>query len=721
MLLLLLCCFVALMLAALPAALASEAFNTPNGKLRFGGDSAYPPFEWLNKGEPTGFNVELAKQISKSGGILAEYRLGPWKEIEQALRRDEIDIAPMLITEQRKDSFQFTTPFFIINHAVFGPDEQPLVGGIKSFSGMKIAVEEDSFAHNQLIKEKIDVELIIVASAIEALETVTTGAAGFALLNESTGEHLIYTYELPLKRRSTPFWAREYAFAVKKGDEKLYLWLQNSLNAVLRSGAYEKVYEKWKPDIHSADYYTIRVPFYIGYTAITALLLMTAFLLWSWLLQRRLKTRTADLHGALLQAKKAENEVKLIADYETETGLSRPHHFCQQIDKGLENRPENCELLIFKLVYLSEIQGTLGQQYSKELIDFITSLLKLQVTGPSCYYGRGIFAAFSDRSEIKEIFNQLATHQAKELPYSKYVAGYARFPEHGTDSEALLSNADSALSAALSTGQNWVLYDPSMAPDPRHKEIITAFRTDNLEGMHAVFQPQIDIKTGRIVGAEALVRWQHPILGFLSPDDFIPLVETLGFVSQVTELMIDTAIRVGAELRAQNRPIVLSVNVSVHDLVGPNFVKLVENIATRCQADLCDLKLELTETSFSNESTQINSVLEKLKELGVKISIDDFGTGYSSLAYLSIYPIQELKIDRSFVSNMVNNTKNCNIIQSTVVLANHLQLNTVAEGIEDAPTLALLSELGCDCAQGYFISKPLAEAEFFEYLDRETR
>lgn len=483
---------------------------------------------------------------------------------------------------------------------------------------------------------------------------------------------------------------------------------------------YQSVYEKWKSDIHSGAHSSVEVPFYIGYTAIIALLLMLIFLAWAWNLKRRVGSKAADLDIALDRAKCSETRANFLADYDTETGLPRPLHFSQLVEERLANRPVNSELLIFKLVYLNEVRGTLGQSYSKELIEHITAQVKAKLSGPCCYYGRGIFGLFSGRQEIKAFFSTLAINQTDGLPYSQYVAGSAWFPEHGMTSEVLLSHADLALSVALSTRKEWVVYNPAMAPDPRDLEIISAFRTGSLKGMYAVFQPQIDIKSGEIIGSEALVRWQHPTLGFLPPDTFIPLVETLGFVSQVTELMIDESARIAAALRWEDRPITVSVNVSAHDLSNPDFLTTVERSVERYNGQFSDLKLELTETSFASESANIKDILQQLRKLGVSVSIDDFGTGYSSLAYLSMFPVQELKIDRTFVSDMVANEKNRNIIRSTLVLAEQLNLKTVAEGVEDAETLDLLRNLGCNSAQGYFIAKPLPEVEFLKFIKKSS-
>ncbi|KFZ30554.1 hypothetical protein IDSA_08420 [Pseudidiomarina salinarum] len=699
---------------------ASKTSGIPQDKVIFAGDSAYPPFEWSSGSGPRGFNIDLARAISAKGSVPVDYRLGEWRDTVRALQEGEVDVAAMFISPEREALFRFTTPFYVLNHAIYGPSSHAPVRGPEDFAGQRIAVEERSFAHEQLVAQNFGGEIVLAAGTAEALHAVLNGLADCAIIAEPTAEILIDNLDLPLLAVSPPFWPRSYAFAVKQDREGLYLWLQSSLSLTLTSEDYLQVYEKWESQIRPGSESFIQVPFYIGYTAITAILLMMTLFLWSWTLRKRVTSKTNELETAVKRALRSEDETRYVANCETETGLARPHYFAQLVEKRLAECPADCELLVFKLVSLHEVRGTLGQSYSKELIQHITSQLKAEVDGPSCYFGRGIFALFSDRDEVRRFFSSIASTQSEKMPYTQFAAGSAYFPQHGTTSETLLARADLALSKALHEYEEWVVYDQSMDPNPIDVEIVAAFRLRSLEGMYAVFQPQINIESNRVIGAEALVRWQHPTLGALSPVDFIPLVEKLGFVSQVTDLMINEAVRLSAQLRRADRPIVISVNVSTLDLADPDFFERMKRTVEQHGGDFRDLKLELTETSFSNESECISDVLQQLKELGVNVSIDDFGTGYSSLAYLSMFPIQELKIDRSFVDGMVDNKKNRNIVRATLVLAEHLGLTAVAEGVEDGKTLAMLAEFGCGFAQGYFISKPMPEAEFLNFLEEHS-
>jgi EAL domain-containing protein (putative c-di-GMP-specific phosphodiesterase class I) len=247
-------------------------------------------------------------------------------------------------------------------------------------------------------------------------------------------------------------------------------------------------------------------------------------------------------------------------------------------------------------------------------------------------------------------------------------------------------------------------------------DIISLFIDGNVPGIFPVFQPQLDLRTGKISSAEILVRWQHPHLGFIPPNAFIPLLENSGLIEQVTVQMIGEAVRVAVLLRERNLPCAISVNIAAYDLIETSLADIIRKALARYQGLAGDIKLELTETSVASDPQRVKHVLLELSELGIYASVDDFGTGYSSLSYLSLFPIRELKIDRTFVSDMIGNPRNRSIVRSTIVMARELGLVTVAEGVEDDQTLQMLKKDGCDLAQGYVIAKPMGEADFIEFM-----
>jgi EAL domain-containing protein (putative c-di-GMP-specific phosphodiesterase class I) len=231
------------------------------------------------------------------------------------------------------------------------------------------------------------------------------------------------------------------------------------------------------------------------------------------------------------------------------------------------------------------------------------------------------------------------------------------------------------------------------------------------------YQPQADLETGRIVGMEALVRWQHPELGVISPGDFIPLAEDTGLIMPLGEWVLRTACAQYKGWQEEGlTPLRMSVNVSARQFQQPNLVRTVARVLRETELDAQFLELELTEIAVMNDPDRAITTLRQLKEMGIKISIDDFGTGYSSLSYLKRFPIDVLKIDRSFVRDITTDPDDEAICMSIIELAHNLNLRVIAEGVETEAQLGFLRLLKCNEMQGYLFSKPLPAKSFAQLL-----
>ncbi|MEZ0211044.1 MAG: putative bifunctional diguanylate cyclase/phosphodiesterase, partial [Methylophilus sp.] len=220
------------------------------------------------------------------------------------------------------------------------------------------------------------------------------------------------------------------------------------------------------------------------------------------------------------------------------------------------------------------------------------------------------------------------------------------------------------------------------------------------------------------LGGEALIRWVHPEKGMIFPDQFIPFAEQTGIISEITNWMLQRACQVLADYRSQGLYMSLAVNLSTRDLNNMQLPEQIEALLKTHRLDAKALKLEITEGSLMQDPERAETVVRKLAMMGLHLAIDDFGTGYSSLAYLRQLPVQELKIDRSFVMFMDKNAGDASIVKSTIDLAHNLGLTVVAEGIENEEVLGQLAKLGCNEGQGYFIGKPMPEKDFSIWLER---
>ncbi|WP_081933610.1 bifunctional diguanylate cyclase/phosphodiesterase [Massilia sp. 9096] len=302
--------------------------------------------------------------------------------------------------------------------------------------------------------------------------------------------------------------------------------------------------------------------------------------------------------------------------------------------------------------------------------------------------------------------------------------GVAAYPSDGTPADSLIEHADIAMYRAKKLGRNnFQFYTPAMNEESQERVRIESALRNALERNEFVlhYQPQVDLKSGRIVGMEALIRWKHPELGMVPPARFIGIAEETGLIVPIGAWVMRTA-------AAQNKawqdaglgPLRVAVNLSARQFGAADLVPGIERVLRDTGLDPACLELELTESLFMSDVTPAVELLHRMKSLGIQLSIDDFGTGYSSFSYLSRFPIDVLKIDRSFVNDLQHDANDAAIVASIIALAHNLRLSVIAEGVETAEQLDYLRHQGCDEMQGYYFSRPLPVHEF-EQLLRQQR
>jgi len=298
--------------------------------------------------------------------------------------------------------------------------------------------------------------------------------------------------------------------------------------------------------------------------------------------------------------------------------------------------------------------------------------------------------------------------------------GVALYPDHGDDADALIQHADVAMYAAKHAHGGAALYDRgSDRYSPERLALIGELRgAIERDELVLHYQPKVQlVDIGAGIGAEALVRWNHPERGMLAPGELIPLAEHTGLMRPLTLWVLETALRQSGNWREQGLDIAIAVNLSAANLTDVSLPDDVEQLLRRFAVPPGRLTLEITESTAMADPARASAVLRRLGEIGAGLAIDDFGTGHSSLAYLRSLPVNELKIDRSFVINMAADPGDAVIVRSTIDLGHNLGLRVVAEGAEDESALRWLSDHGCDLVQGYGISPPLPASELPGWLD----
>ena len=444
----------------------------------------------------------------------------------------------------------------------------------------------------------------------------------------------------------------------------------------------------------------------------------------------RLLTVVATQLTVALQNSSLLARLRQDATHDVLTGLPNRALFHERLEDLTSRRPGGRgAVLLLDLDGFKEVNDTLGHHNGDELLREVARRLT-EAVPPEVTVARiggdeftlllpeGVYGG--DPLQLAEQL-QLALRRPCEVDGVQVDVraslGIALFPEHGQHSAELLQRADVAMYAAKSARVPTRVYDSAADhTSPRKLALVGELRSAiEHDGLIVHYQPKVTLRDERVIGAEALVRWPHPVLGLIPPDDFVQIAEHTGLIVDLTRVVLDTAL---AQCRAWSDQwgLGVAVNVSPRALLAPGFVDEVRASLTLHGVPAGMLTLEVTENSVMTDPDTAIALLQSLHDLGVRLSVDDFGTGYSSLAYLQRLPVDEVKIDKGFVMALTSNAGNTAIVAAICNLSHSLGLSVVAEGLEDAGSRDLLRTLGCDVAQGYLISRPLPPDAVDEWL-----
>ncbi|EYR63587.1 diguanylate phosphodiesterase [Actinotalea ferrariae CF5-4] len=387
-------------------------------------------------------------------------------------------------------------------------------------------------------------------------------------------------------------------------------------------------------------------------------------------------------------------------------------------------------LVLLDLDHFKDINDTLGHPVGDHLLKQVADRLRGAVDLEPCRLGGDEFAVVVDGGLDETLQVAQALLASLEQPMRigdlellvRASAGVAVAPTHGADAETLMKNADIALYHAKLERDRISAYSAEFDVNTVDRlqllaDLRTALDTDQLA---VAYQPQVDLVTRRTVGVEALVRWNHPARGLVPPDDFIPLAENSGLIGELTTYVLDAALSSLAVWRASgHQDLLIAVNLSARQLSDLALPRSVQEVLARHDVPPSALILEVTETGILSDPARVDAVIAALREMGVAIAVDDYGTGHASLSYLKRLEIDELKVDRSFVSDMGSDHHDFVIVRSTIALARDLGLRVVAEGIEDENTAHTLRDLGCHVGQGFHLGRPTTARAVLERLDSE--
>ncbi len=426
-----------------------------------------------------------------------------------------------------------------------------------------------------------------------------------------------------------------------------------------------------------------------------------------------------------LAAEAADQEHRSLHD--SLTGLPNRRHFQRFLKAALALEPRPA-VVVLDVDGFKEINEALGHDTGDLLLVEMGRRLRARLgIGSVARLGNDEFAVLlaAPRNAEEALLHTRALVAALSAPFPlpgvtvdvRVSAGLAQAPAHGDDATTLLQHADTALYAAKAHRRPVEVYDPDSDRASTHLRMTGDLRdaiADRALEVH--FQPKVDPATGRAVGAEALVRWEHPAHGRVSPDEFIPLAERTGLIRPLTSLVLGAAMEACSGWRRQGHRLGVAVNLSARSLGDAELAAQVRDALEAAHLPASALTLEITETAVMHDLHRSLAVLHELRALGVQLSVDDFGTGQSSLAYLKQLPVHEMKIDKAFVMGLADDRGDAAIVTAAIDLGHALGLRVVAEGVEDRVTQSMLADWKCDLVQGFHISRPLPAGQFQEWL-----
>ncbi len=440
----------------------------------------------------------------------------------------------------------------------------------------------------------------------------------------------------------------------------------------------------------------------------------------------QIEDRGVRLKDELRHRKAAEHELEILAHYDTLTGLPNRYMFQQALDLTLERARRlrsQVALFFIDLDNFKVVNDSLGHATGDMLLKIMSQRLTQCVRGSDIVsrLGGDEFTVIIDQVKSMEHIRNIAdkviaavaqTVELKNVEFQTTASmGIALFPQDAKDADSLLQNADTAMYSAKSLGRSNVQFFSTEMNERANRRFVIESHLRHALGkneLFLVYQPQVDLATGKIVGSEALLRWASPELGNVRPDEFIPVAEESGLIHPIGEFVMESACRQAKRWLDEGIAMRIAVNVSVRQFGARQFIDNIQALLDRTGLPVHLLELELTESSIMTNVEDTLKKIRKLHELGVHLSIDDFGTGYSSMSYLKQLPVSQLKVDQSFVRNVPQSNEDVEIVRAVLHLSHGLKLETLAEGVETVEQARFLAKEGCMIAQGYYFSRPIS-------------
>ncbi|MFA5576248.1 MAG: EAL domain-containing protein [Tissierellaceae bacterium] len=641
---------------------------------------------------------------------------------------------------ERNKEYRFTIPTIEKEQVIFANRDKVHIIDIEDLSGLRVAYQRGNY-NEEILAGIADIKHFPQSDHKGAILMLINGQVDVVLGDKMAGIYQIQRNKATEKIVvvGNPAISTHYGPVVTMDNEELLNILNHGLETIIDNGTFEMIYGKWfGENINNLNIFFEEHKFTIVAGGMIILTILILLALYNTSLQNEVLNRTSELEMANSNLLKHQEEIYNLAYYDSITSLPNRTYFVEELNNILKNEEETRErlaILYLDIDKFKHINDTLGHDIGDYILKLMgnrlaklidESHLLARVGGDEYYI---LINHYEDIDEITDCANTIIgdfkePYYIKE--YTLYLTtsiGIATYPDGGIDTNTLIKNADLALYKSKELGGNtYYIYGEEIESKGLERMMLLNQLRHALEYDELVihYQPQIEIATGKIRGVEALVRWQHPEKGLLYPDEFIPLAEESGIIIPMGEWILKRACIDAKKWEDEGHEIVVSVNISSKQFQYRDFLNEVINAIYVSGINPNKLTLEITESIAISDMEHTLKILKSLKGLGISVAIDDFGTGYSSLSYLNDMNVNELKIDKSFIWDIEKNEKNRMISNTIILLAKHLGLQVIAEGVENLQQLSILEELDCHVAQGYHFYRPLPIDRIDEIINERS-
>lgn len=701
---------------------AERLWLQKHDRVRVGIDPEFAPFEYLENGQYSGMASDYLELLSQRLNLRMEVVEGlSWAEVIDSAKQGKIDVLPAVgLTQERLEYLNYTDPYLRFHRVIVTREQSPFIAGLNDIRSLRVAVQANS-SHQGYLQENSDIKPIVYPSLQASLMAVSGGEVDAFVGNVASSTYWIRKLNLNNLKIAAPVSndMQSLHFAVSKQSPELVSILQKGLDSI---GPHQRklISEKWLSVEYEVERdYRLLIYIIVGFSI--ALLLV---LLWNYLLKRKVQQRTSELSYA--------------ANYDHLTGLANRFLILDRLGQWLiQADRENTKIAILSIDIddFKKINDALGHSQGDLILKEFSERLRT-VVGDEQSIGRvggdqflvvqrGVRDA-ADSARLAEqliVANKRAFGRERNSVSLRSSMGIALFPSDSRTAESLLKQADTATHHAKEklpgrytffTGQ---LIEKVSRKLELERHILQALDNGEFE---VFFQPKVETRSREIVSFEALLRWNCPALGAVSPVEFIPLAEQTGLIESIGYFVLDKAMQALADWKQQfGKPYSMAVNLSPLQFQADDLVPSIESLLLRHGVSATELEFEITEGVLLSEYPGVEDKLNALERLGAKLAMDDFGKGYSSLSYLRKYRFDTLKIDREFISDLSLELADRKLVAATIVMAHELGLKVVAEGVETQAQCDILAHQGCDLLQGWLFSKALSFDGITKLLTRQ--